>query len=316
MSTTKQLELSQIDMRLCLLRLTNPLELRRLQESIQSEGGIRDPVLVSTNVEAGHWVLVDGFKRLYLAKKLGLTHVWVQEAQLDVAHAKAAILQCNQPRQGLSKLEEAWIVHSLCREQGMMQTQVAELLKRDKSWVCRRMKLAEGLEESLQDEVRQGSLPAAIAWEVSRLQRCNQKPVAQAIRDHRFSSRESSQLVRRLRSARRPQEQAVREMLEDPWRYIAAAESATKHTGDSDPRLSEAGNRLRRRLLGWQDVCGLLTRELRRAYPGDVRVLAPLVQDAVVSGMQVLRQLEAIQSALSTPPPTTLSEQASVSATP
>jgi hypothetical protein len=244
-------------------------------------------------------VLVDGFKRLHLAREMGLTHLWVQTAPLDAAHAKAAILQCNQPRQGLSKLEEAWIVHSLCREQGLMQTQVAQLLRRDKSWVCRRMKLAQELDENLQNQVRLGLLPVTIACEVSRLQRCNQSSVAQAVGNHQLSSRESSRLVQRLRNARKPEDQAVCEMLQDPWRYIGAAETGARHAGDDDPRLTDDGNRLRRSLLSWQDICGQLTRKLRRVGVADVRVLAPLLRDAVITGAQALRELEAAHSSCS-----------------
>lgn len=312
MSGPQQMEVAQLDVRLSRLRMTNPRDLLRLQESIHSEGGIRDPVLVSTDVEPGHWVLVDGFKRLRVAKDMGLTHVWVHTAQLDAEHAKAAILQCNQPREGLCTLEEAWIVRALYREHGMMQTKIAELLKRDKSWVCRRLKLAERLQESLQDDVKRGVLPATLACTLSQLQRCNQQRVAQAVSDHQLSSRESSQLVRKLLDARQPQDQAVREMLEDPWRYIDPAENETKHASDADPRLSEAGNRLRRLLLRWQNICDQLMHKLLRATDADAdaRVLAPLVQDAVAAGSQVLRQLAVTHSACSGQPPQP--EQASV----
>jgi ParB/RepB/Spo0J family partition protein len=307
MNAPQQLALAQIDRRFSPLRLAAAQELRRLQASVQSEG-IRDPVLVSTDVQPGCWVLVDGFKRVRVAQDMGLTHVWVRATQLDVAHAKAAILQCNQPRQGLCTLEEAWIVRSLCREQGLMQTQVAELLKRDPSWVCRRLKLAEGLQESLQNDVRQGLLSTTIACQLSHLQRCNQQQVAQAISDHQLNSRESSRLVQRLRNARQPQTQAVREMLEDPLRYIAGAENAAKHAIVSDSRLSQDGNRLRRTLLNWPGVCGQLTRELRLASAADSRILAPLIQDAVAAGMQAQRQLEATLSVCSAQPSPTQGE--------
>jgi len=305
MSAPRELELSQIDLRLSSLRLNNPRDLQRLQESIHSERRIRNPVLVSTDVEPGRWVLVDGFKRLRVAQDMGLRHIWVQTAQLDVVHAKAAIMQCNQPREGLCKLEEAWIVHSLC-EQGLMQTEVAKLLRRDKSWVCRRLKLAEELEESLQSEVRRGLLSATIACELSQLQRCNQQPVAQAISDHQLSSRESAQLVRRLRNARTPQ--VVREVLDDPRRYIA--ENATKHASDRDPHLSEDGNRLRHILLNWERVCGQLSRALRRASVAEARILAPLVQDAITAGTQALRELEATHSSCSVQLPSARGERA------
>ena len=99
------------------LRLAAPEELRRLRASVQREG-IRDPVLVSLGVQADRWVLLDGFKRVRVAEELGLTHVWVRSVQLDAAQGKAANLGFNQGRPGLCEIEEAWIVRTLCREQG------------------------------------------------------------------------------------------------------------------------------------------------------------------------------------------------------
>jgi ParB-like chromosome segregation protein Spo0J len=311
MSGPQQLALGEIDPRFAPLRLATPREMTRLQAQIQREQGIRDPLLVSTGVEPEHWVLVDGFKRLRVARDMGLTYLWVQTQPLDAAHAKAAILQCNQPREGLCKLEEAWIVRSLHREQGLMQTKIAELLGRDKSWVCRRLRIAERLQESLQDDVRQGLLPTTVACNLSRLHRCNQRPVAQVVIDHQLSTRESSQLVRRLREARKPEDQAVREMLEDPWRYIGAAENKARPTGDGDSRLSEDGNRLRRSLLRWKRACELLTYKLQRATAADACALAPLLQDAVAAGMQALQQLQATERSCNAQPPMQ-SEQACV----
>jgi ParB-like chromosome segregation protein Spo0J len=303
MNRPQELALTQIDLCFSPLRLAKPEDLRRLQESIQTEGGIRNPVLVSTNVEPGHWVLVDGFKRLRVAQEMRLTHLWVQTAQLDAAQAKAQILHCNQPWQGLCTLEEAWLVHSLC-DQGLPQNVVAELLKRDESWVSRRMKLAKRLAPGLQDDVRQGLLSTTTACNLSQLQQCNQLQVAQAARDHHLSSREISRLVREVRkSPQKREDQAVREILQDPWRYIDAAETQATHAGNSDSRLSEAGNRLRLSLLKWPHVCDQLAYKLSVADLADVRVLAPLVQDAVLAGKQALEQLEVTHRSCSAPLP-------------
>jgi ParB-like chromosome segregation protein Spo0J len=309
MRSAQRLEIARIDVRFSKLRLASTQEVSQLHAQIQSEQGIRDPLLVSTGVEPEHWVLVDGFKRLRVAQDMGLTYVWVRTVQLDPAHALAAILQCNQPRKGLCKLEEAWIVRSLHRDQGLPQKQIAELLGRDKSWVCRRLQIAERLQESLQEDVKRGLLPTTVACNLSRLQRDNQQPVAQALIDHQLSSRESSQLVRRILDVRKPQDQAVREALEDPWRYIGAARDAQSQARDSDSRLSVDGNRLRRSLLRWKRASELLTHKLQRASASDTHVLTPLLQDAVAAGMQAVRQLEATQSSCNAQPPTQ-SEQA------
>lgn len=92
--------------------------------------------------------VLDGFKRLAAAKTLPA--VTVLQARLVVADeptAKAIILGLNGIGARMKELEEAWIVHALVREDGLSQHQVAELLGRHKSWVCRRLALLERLSE-------------------------------------------------------------------------------------------------------------------------------------------------------------------------
>lgn len=202
-------------------------------------------------------MLVDGFKRVRVAEELGLSEVWGQAVQLDAAQAKAAIVHCNQARPGLCEIEEAWIVRSLCREQGLRQAQVGQLLGRDKSWACRRLKLAEALESSLQDDVRLGLLFATAARELAQLPRGNQVRAAEAVRDHQLTSRQSAHLVQRMLQTTDPQ--AVREVLADPLRYLVT-EAPSARAPECDPRLSGGGDRLRRLLLSWEGLCGHLSR--------------------------------------------------------
>jgi KorB domain len=51
------------------------------------------------------------------------------------------------------KLEEAWIVQSLIRDDGLSQVEVAELLGRHKSWVCRRLALLEKLYTEVREDL-------------------------------------------------------------------------------------------------------------------------------------------------------------------
>ena len=296
MSEPQRLALADIDRRFAPLRLAGPEELRRLRASVQ-RAGIRDPVVVSGGVEAQHWVLLDGFKRVRVAEDLGLSRVWAQVLALDAAQAKAAILHCNQARPGLCEIEEAWIVRSMCREQGLRQAQVGQLLGRDKSWVCRRLKLAEALDATLQDDLRLGLLSATAARELAQLPRGNQLRAAAAVRDHQLTSRQSARLVEQLRHTTDPV--AVREVLADPLTYLAA-ETPAPHAPPGDPRLSEGGNRLRRLLLSWEGLGGHLTRSLCRyasagLEPAEARILAPVLKQALSAGQRATEQLEAIE---------------------
>src|SRR5882672_5935627 len=299
MSEPQRLALAEIDRRYGVLRLAAPQLLRQLRGSVQREG-IRHPVVVSCAVEGQRWVLLDGFKRVRVAEELGLKELWAQVVQLDGAQAKAAILHCNQARPGLSEIEEAWIVRSLIREQGLRQVQVGELLGRDKSWVCRRLKLAEALDPTLQDDLRLGLLSATAARELAQLPRGNQLRAAAAVRDHQLTSRQTAGLVERLRQRSDPL--IVRELLTDPLRYLIT-ETPSESASECDPRLSEGANRLRRVLLGWEGFCGHLTRSLNRYAPAGLEapeapVLAPLLEQAIRSGRRAMERLEAIEIGL------------------
>jgi ParB/RepB/Spo0J family partition protein len=295
MSDPQRLALAEVDRRFASLRLAAPDVLRRLRASIEREG-IRHPVLVSSAVQAQRWVLLDGFKRVRIAQELALASVWAQAVALDAAQSKAAILHANQAQRGLSDVEEAWIVRALCREHGLRQAAIGQLLGRDKSWVCRRLKLAESLEATLQEDLRLGLLSATAARELARLPRGNQLRAAEAVRDHELTSRQTARLVERLQNSDDPA--ARREVLADPLRFIGA-EPRDAMSAACDPRLSERGNRLRRLLLSWEGISSQVARTLSRDAPvglpvEDARVLDPLVHRALGSARRASEPLEAI----------------------
>ena len=86
--------------------------------------------------------VLDGFKRLEAARSLsGFTELQSRRLSLDEREAKAAILALNSTSGRVKELEEAWVVQSLVREDGLSQLEAAELLGRHRSWVCRRLAL-------------------------------------------------------------------------------------------------------------------------------------------------------------------------------
>lgn len=229
--------------------------------------------------------------------ELALASLWAHVVALDAAQSKAAMLQANPAQRGLSDIEEAWIVRARCREHGLRQAAVGQLLGRDKSWVCRRLRLAESLEAALQDDIRLGLLSATAARELARLPRGNQLRVASAVREHQLTSRQAARLVERLQQSEDPG--ARSEVLADPLRFIGT-EPASEVASGADPRLSERGNRLRRLLLSWDGMSSHLARSLSRQVPvglahEEAQVLGPLVHQALGSGRRATEQLEAIE---------------------
>ena len=129
MTTLETLTLEQLDVRFESLRLVSPTEMNRLRASVERDG-VRQPVVVSTGVETDRFVLLDGFKRVKILREQGTAEVPATLVTLDATASKAAIVTCNAPHRGLSDLEEAWIVQSLCRGHRVSQVEVGRLLSR------------------------------------------------------------------------------------------------------------------------------------------------------------------------------------------
>ena len=144
--------------------------------------------------------LFDGFKRVRAARQLSWPKLRAEVHTLDAAGAKVRLLRCNAGA-GLSDLEEAWLVKSLYRDDQLTQPQIAMLLDRHKSWVCRRLTLAEGLCDGLTASVRLGLGSTTAAVELGRLQRCNQDAAAQVVSRRGMTTRQAARLVDALLAA-------------------------------------------------------------------------------------------------------------------
>lgn len=72
---------------------------------------------------------------------------------------------------------------------------MATLLGRHKSWVCRRLALAERLADAVACDVRGGLVTTTVAREVARLPRGNQPEIAAAIRREGLGSHDAARLV-------------------------------------------------------------------------------------------------------------------------
>ena len=125
------------------LRLCSAEVQQVMERSLASHGQITP--LVVRERHRGYEV-IDGFKRLRAARTLGWPALWVHVADVRGAQAKVQILHSNR-REGLTEIEEAWSIHALHREDGLTQPEIGRLLGHHKSWVNRRLLLAEALSE-------------------------------------------------------------------------------------------------------------------------------------------------------------------------
>jgi len=187
-----EIALSQIGQSYGRLRLVHPQADAGMVDSLRQFGQIFPVVVVALGER---YELVDGFKRLRAMKQLGYECVRARVVDLGVHALKAAMIALNRRKGAICDLEEGMVVHSLCREDGLSQVEVALLLGRHKSWVCRRLSLIERLCDEALEHIRLGLIPTSIGRELCRLPRGNQQAALHTILKYRLSCRESSRLV-------------------------------------------------------------------------------------------------------------------------
>jgi len=192
--TVAAIGLAELGEQLSPLRLRSPEALREMERSLSRHGQL---VAVVCHRQDEKVEVLDGFKRLIGARALGWSALRAEVHEVTGPAAKLLLWQSN-ARQALSDLEEAWLVRALYRDDRMTQPQIAQLLGRHKSWVCRRLVLAEGLTESVAADVRLGLVSATAARDVGRLPRGNQEQVAQVIARRGLTTRQTTRLVDQL----------------------------------------------------------------------------------------------------------------------
>jgi ParB-like chromosome segregation protein Spo0J len=256
-------------------RLHLPEAERAMARSLERYGQI-SPMVVC--LREGHYELIDGFKRLAAARMIpGIVRVSIRLILVDERGAKAAIYGLNRAGGRTRELEEAWIVHALVREDCLTQVEVAELLGRHKTWVCRRLALIERLGPEAKDELRVGLLCPTAARQIVRLPEGNQAEVLGVIRREGLSTTELTAMVDLLlQCPGRRQEEFIlhnpREALAQKKGFIAVSAH--------DPRLSQTGNEVFKRvgllieLLAKMEVW-LSTRGRAALTPGDSAILRP-----------------------------------------
>ncbi len=223
-------------------RLRDEVAERAMENSMFRYGQI-SPVV--TCLRDGQAELIDGFKRLAAARRIeDLSVLSARVMEADDRAAKAAIFCLNRGGGRTRDLEDAWIVHALVRDDGLTQVDVAELLGRHKSWVCRRLAMIEKLMPSVQEDLRLGLISPTVARQITRLPAGNQEEVNEVARRESLSSHELEGVVDLLLTSGQRSHQEF--ILEKPRQALAQAQGIALPS--YDPRLSKAGNRVSKRL--------------------------------------------------------------------
>jgi ParB-like chromosome segregation protein Spo0J len=225
--------------------------------------------------------VLDGFKRVAAALALGQASLRCQVLAADERQAKVALLTLHGGSKRLVELEEAWLVQALVRDDGLSQVEVAELLGRHKSWVCRRLALLEKLVEEVRQDLRLGLVSARTARELVSLPAGNQNQLLRVIRAEGLSGEEVRGVVALLHGACTQEQEDY--VLAQPRQALAEANQLICPAWD--PRLSVAGNRFSRQLTRLLDQLVRMESWLNQRTRAELRACDRL---ALVPGLERL----------------------------
>ena len=290
----RHVPLSEFDLSLARLRQLPEAPVREKVESLRQKGQLSP--LVACDCD-GKLVLIDGFVRHRAAGRLGLDTLLVVVLTLSSPQMKAQLFLRNRER-GLLLLEECRLVHELAAVDALSQVEIAQLLERHKSWVCRRLGLFQSLSQHLLAEGGLGGLPGGALRRVAQLQPRNQEQLMACVNRDGIPFHDVGALADLYRRA--PDPIARSYVLDHPQDALARARRRAEEP--ADPRLGEAARALVADLTVLRQIA---LRAGRRAAQG----LGALPEDAATKITQAaeaaqrdcLAACEAVRSALPSP---------------
>ena len=174
------------------LRIIQPLAEKAMERSMRRYGQLT-PVVVGQ--EDGRYEMVDGFKRLRAGRRLSYERLQARVMPGARRAMKAAIIYLNTKTRTIADIESAMVIRSLYREDHLNQVEIAVLLNRHKSFVCRRLKLVEKLNDEVLEHLKVGLINITIGRELSRLPSGNQAKALYTILKYRLTGSETAKLV-------------------------------------------------------------------------------------------------------------------------
>jgi ParB/RepB/Spo0J family partition protein len=269
----EEIAVSDIGEKYRVYRIVSPRADAAMVKSMRKYGQMTPVVCVKAQ---GGYELIDGFKRLRACRSLNQTTLKVKTMEVSGRVCKAALIQLNQSGRSINEMEEALVLQSLHREDGLTQIEIGALLGRDKSWVSRRIALMERLSEEVQEDIRLGLISVITARELAKLPRGNQREVADTIFKRRYTTREAAQLVGHLLCRPRWEYGAI---LASPWEVVEPREARPRGFGA--------------KLVFFREVCQSVGEGFRKCSPERKRDLALLIRLAIGSAEEAVQTLRA-----------------------
>jgi len=230
---------ADLDLSLGRLRQVQRRAVQSMMASLREKGQLS--ALVAARQDAA-LILVDGFVRQAAAVHLGLPSLRVEVVELSPVQMKAQLYLCNRER-GLLLVEQCRLVHELSTLDGLSQVEIAALLERHKSWVCRRLSLYRQLSPHLLTDLATGLLGPGALRRLAQLPMRNQEELVCVARREALGSRDTSNLVDLWRRTTDPE--ARQYLLDHPRDALHRARGEHE---DQDPRLTGGATALLRSL--------------------------------------------------------------------
>lgn len=286
---TTDISIDQFGGRYAGLRIVNPKADKAMVRSLEKYGQLT-PVVV-TRSGANEYELLDGFKRLRGGLALSFCHLRSRILELNDRGSKAVIMQLNWVGKSISSMEEALVVHSLCHEDKLTQVEIATLLGRHKSWVCRRIALIERLCDEAQSSIKLGLIPVSMGRDLARLPRGNQESLLEAINKHQLNCRETRKITAAL--LMRPKHEHA-SILSSPWEFLRPEDQVDIVL---DKNLDPLVNELQRKLLIMERhclgvACAISSTELGQFTEKEELLLINCCKQAMISLEQVRSDLQ------------------------
>ncbi len=221
-----QLEFHQLDRRWEHLRVHHPGRQRRLLASLAESGQQTPIVVVAAEGQTDRFVIIDGYKRITALGQLGRDTV---DAVVWPMSEAAAVLLDRSLRlsEHETALEVGWLLAELERRFDYGLDELARRFDRSVSWVSRRLALVEVLPEAIQQQVREGKIPAQVALKflvpVARQSLEDCQRIAVIFAQYHCDTREAGQLY----AAWRKGSPAIRKrILDDPELFFKTQRQA------------------------------------------------------------------------------------------
>lgn len=170
--------------------------LNELAQSIEKHGLIQPVVLI--NKDDDSYMLVAGERRLRATQLLGLDEIKAVVLEIPQNKLRELAIIENIQRADLNPLELASSLNELINEHNLTQEELANTLKKSRSWVTNTLRLL-NLDDQTKELISAGKISSGHAKMLVGLSKEDEKTLANSIAGQKLSVRETEKLVKKLK---------------------------------------------------------------------------------------------------------------------